>query len=191
VGEEQKFDVNELIEVHLSPSDDERYVWVHTHGMAKLGKPELEVRDVPLLFQAAAGHMVNNLADYILNEEAEVKLGHIFSSNPFEMVYLARLEPIGGQEDHYVDDRWALMHPAVAQLDMPLVACPSCSRKVVATLLSREGYAPGEDMEEYFDVLVDQGLLIRMPTPRGEQSQYQPTARGVAVANVETCSNGQ
>lgn len=191
MGDEQKFDVNELIEIHLSPASDERHVWVHTHGMVKLGKPELEIRDVPLLFQAAAGHMVNSLADYILNEEDDVKLGHIFSSSPFEMVYLIRLEPIEGQEDHFAEDRWALMHPADAQVELPAVTCPSCGTKVVAALLDREGYSPGDEIEGYFDALVDRGLLTRMPTPKGERDQYQPTALGVAVADVETCDGSE
>lgn len=189
--EEQKFDVNELIQVHLSPASDDRHVWVHTHGMAKLGKPELEIRNVPLLFQAAAGFMVNELADYIFNADKEVKLGHVFSSHPFEYIYLMRLEPIEGQEDHFTDDRWALVHPSVAQLDLPLLTCSDCSSKVLAALLAREGYAPGENIEEYFDALVDKGLVIRLPVPVGEHEQYHPTARGVAVANVETCGDGE
>jgi hypothetical protein len=42
--------------------------WLHTHGLAAHGKPELEIRNVPVFLGAAAGALLNDLAGYLLND---------------------------------------------------------------------------------------------------------------------------
>ena len=42
--------------------------WVHTHGLSRFGRPELEIRNVPELFFVAAGQLLNEVADYMLND---------------------------------------------------------------------------------------------------------------------------
>jgi hypothetical protein len=42
--------------------------WLHTHGLAAHGKPELEIRNVPQFLRGAAGGLLNELADYLLND---------------------------------------------------------------------------------------------------------------------------
>jgi hypothetical protein len=47
----------------------------YTRGMSKFGKPELEIRDVPLFLGPAATQILNAVADYMINDEADIKLG--------------------------------------------------------------------------------------------------------------------
>jgi hypothetical protein len=42
--------------------------WLHTHGLAEHGKPELEIRNVPGFLRSAAANLLNDLADYLLND---------------------------------------------------------------------------------------------------------------------------
>lgn len=42
--------------------------WVHTHGLGEFGKPELEIRNVPPMFFGAAAMILNEIADYMLND---------------------------------------------------------------------------------------------------------------------------
>jgi hypothetical protein len=45
--------------------------WLHTHGLAVHGRPELEIRNVPLFLRGAAANLLNDLADYLLNDAAK------------------------------------------------------------------------------------------------------------------------
>ncbi len=42
--------------------------WIHTHGLDAHGKPELEMRNIPLFLGAAATGILNDLADHLLND---------------------------------------------------------------------------------------------------------------------------
>lgn len=42
--------------------------WLHTHGLAAHGQPELEIRDVPSFLRRAAGGILNDMAGYLLND---------------------------------------------------------------------------------------------------------------------------
>jgi hypothetical protein len=42
-------------------------LWAHTHGLGSYGLPELEIRHVPPMFTRAAGLLLNEVADYLLN----------------------------------------------------------------------------------------------------------------------------
>lgn len=61
-----RIDVVKEIQVH-NVTDGPAKGWVHTHGLAKFGKPELEIRNVPSIFGTAACSMLNGIADYMVN----------------------------------------------------------------------------------------------------------------------------
>lgn len=178
-----KVDVNETIIVHIVSHDEKLLSWVHSHGMEKFGLPELEMRDVPLVFSFAAGVMINVVADYMFNEK-RVKLGEVVEHDR-ELFYLMRLEPMKGQEDHYSCDRWALLHPIVAvrKIEKSTVCCDGCRNIIMAFLLAEDGYEAGsDDINECLDRLVHDGTVIRMPRPKGsKEATFVPSARGVAV----------
>ncbi len=48
VMEKRKIDVLQAIEVHFVPDAGPVKGWLHSHGMAKHGQPELEIRNIPL-----------------------------------------------------------------------------------------------------------------------------------------------
>jgi hypothetical protein len=67
-----EFEVRDHVEVVVS--DDDRHhpgVWVHTRGLRKFGRPDLQVRHVPGPWSdenprvKAAGHLLTNLAEYL------------------------------------------------------------------------------------------------------------------------------
>jgi hypothetical protein len=41
--------------------------WLHTHGLARHGVPELELRNVPRFLRGPACALLNEVADYLLN----------------------------------------------------------------------------------------------------------------------------
>ncbi len=55
------------MEIHVVTGGPARG-WVRTHGLAARGRPELEIRSVPLFLAPAAGRLLNDLADYLLND---------------------------------------------------------------------------------------------------------------------------
>lgn len=59
-------DVQKKVDVH-AVSDGPAKGWVHTHGLDKYGEPELEIRNVPMLFTGFACQILNHIADYMLN----------------------------------------------------------------------------------------------------------------------------
>lgn len=56
-------------------SDGPMKGWVHTIGMSKHGKPELEIRNVPLFLVGPAFGLLNMIADYVLNGGRPVVVG--------------------------------------------------------------------------------------------------------------------
>ena len=62
-----RLDPRREIELHFVTSGPAKG-WLHTHGLAAHGKPELEIRKVPLFLRGAAGAVLNDLADYLLND---------------------------------------------------------------------------------------------------------------------------
>lgn len=42
--------------------------WIHTHGLAARGLPELELRGVPLFLRDAAAGLLDDVAGYLLND---------------------------------------------------------------------------------------------------------------------------
>ncbi len=72
----RKLDVRKLIQIHHL-TDGPCKGWVHTHGLAKLGRPELEIRHVPPLFVSSATRILNSVAEYMLEHgDRPVLPGH-------------------------------------------------------------------------------------------------------------------
>lgn len=42
--------------------------WLHTHGLASHGQPELELRRIPVFLRRHACALLNEIADYLLND---------------------------------------------------------------------------------------------------------------------------
>lgn len=126
MDEKERVNVGDVVMVHMITNGEHTKGWVHTHGMARFGLPELEVRGLPLFMMAAAGHLINEIADYMLNEK-EVKLGENFGLGRFVVVQLAKLDPIPGDEEHFQDERWALIDPPGAE-----GACECCAQEGTA-----------------------------------------------------------
>ena len=59
------FSINDHVLVHMLQDPDAQGVWLHTHGMAKFGRPDLEMRAVPDHYQALASHGLLTIADYL------------------------------------------------------------------------------------------------------------------------------
>jgi hypothetical protein len=62
----KEIDVQKEIIVHFV-TDGPAKGWVHTHGLTRFDKPELEIRNVPSLFMSSATSLLNGVADYMLN----------------------------------------------------------------------------------------------------------------------------
>jgi hypothetical protein len=57
-------------------SDGPARGWVHTHGLADVGLPELEMRGVSLVLGSAAAKLLEDIAEYMLNEPKPIRAGH-------------------------------------------------------------------------------------------------------------------
>lgn len=105
-------DIQEMIIIHCVSNGEETRGWVHTHGMAEHGCPELEIRGVPLFLMDAAGALLNDIAEYMI-ESAQagkpVQLGHVLSNTEGRAALsLVKLPPIANNENHYEVERWTL-----------------------------------------------------------------------------------
>jgi hypothetical protein len=101
----KKFDVKKEVVIHLV-TEGVNKGWIRTHGLAKHGLPELEIRGVPLFMKPDAARLLNKIADYMLNDPPEsVKLGDTMAVGDeaarfaFEM-----LPPL----DEATEERWTL-----------------------------------------------------------------------------------
>jgi hypothetical protein len=59
------FDIRDHVTIHALTDDRGGWEWLHTHGLVKFGRPELEVYDVPAELAAAAGPLLNEIAWYM------------------------------------------------------------------------------------------------------------------------------
>ncbi len=71
----RKLDVRKRIQIHYVTSGACKG-WVHTHGLARYGRPELEIRKVPPLFATSAARMLNEIAEYLLESKRPMLPGH-------------------------------------------------------------------------------------------------------------------
>lgn len=103
--------------------------WLHTHGLAAHGKPELEMRNVPVFLRGPAAGILNDVAEYLLND----------ASTPLvagDLVHLGRStirvlaagpdEEAGYDRAHYDGCvRLVLVDPPDAEC-----ACDECAREL-------------------------------------------------------------
>jgi hypothetical protein len=72
--------------------------WVHTVGMARFGRAELEIRGVPLFLHPMACGLLNEVCDYILNEPKEVRVGERMQIGPC-LFRIVASEPMEGADE--------------------------------------------------------------------------------------------
>ena len=79
--------------------------WIHTHGMAERGYPEVEVRGVPDFLAESAAGLIRHVCNYMLDEEVRIKPGETMETSPRTRFRLIKAEPLPGEEDHYLVER--------------------------------------------------------------------------------------
>jgi hypothetical protein len=79
--------------------------WIHTHGMAVRGYPEIEVRGVPDFLAESAAALIRHVCDYMLDEGVRIKPGETMETSPRTRFRLINADPLLGHEDHYTDER--------------------------------------------------------------------------------------
>lgn len=93
--------------------------WIHTHGMTKYGKPELEIRGLPAFLYPVVASLLNQTCDYILNSGREVHLGESMQVGNLKFQFI---EAVPGTPDeytgHYDVTRWCLSDPEQAPCDL-------------------------------------------------------------------------
>ncbi len=70
----RRIDIQKLIQIHFI-TDGPCKGWVHTHGLARHGRPELEIRKVPSLFVDSACGILNDVAEYMLTRGRPIAVG--------------------------------------------------------------------------------------------------------------------
>jgi hypothetical protein len=92
--------------------------WIHTHGLATLGKPELEVRGCPDMLSQYAVALLMSTARQVARGLDALRPGFSFFSVLVSnlctfSVHITESVPIPGEEDHFRDARWLLGdHPS-------------------------------------------------------------------------------
>ncbi len=105
--------------------------WLHTHGLASHGKPELEMRNVPLFMGAAGAGLLNDLADYVLNDAAAPFVAGDLVQWGKAAIHLVEGRPdaAGGFDpEHYEDARLVLVDPPESGC-----ACDQCAKELART----------------------------------------------------------
>lgn len=105
-AEQNTVDVQDNILIHIVSDGETTKGWVHTHGMSKFDKPELEIRNVPLFLCNSAGRLINELCDFLLNTDAVVTEGQTIQLSDGIPVRVVKSVPIPGDEEHFVSLRW-------------------------------------------------------------------------------------
>lgn len=126
MSREDPVDVQEEIDVHVVTDGPDTVGWVHTHGMNKFGLPELEIRNVPLMLSPFACGLLNEVAFYMINEEAKIKIGETMQCGPSAFRF-EKLEPIASSMNHYEHERWTLTD--VLRGECVECSCSNCRAK--------------------------------------------------------------
>jgi hypothetical protein len=90
-----EFDAREHVHIHLE--SDTR--WLHTHGLIKFGRPEMEIYDVPQELQGAAFAMLLDVAQYVITSRP-IKPGETCGDT--KQPFYAR-EGVKNPEGHWED----------------------------------------------------------------------------------------
>lgn len=104
-----RIDPQKHIQVHMVTSGELTSGWVHSHGMNAFDLPEIEIRGVPTFMMFAAGVLVNEVCDYLLNSGKKVELGQTMRVGRDMPFRFEKLPPIPGDEGHYQVERWTLV----------------------------------------------------------------------------------
>ena len=96
------------IDIHCVSSGEPTKGWVHTHGMAEYGLPELEIRDVPVFLCTPAGVLLRKVCDYMLDSGETVLLGDHMAFDKHTVFSFRNATPIPGEEAHFDVERWEL-----------------------------------------------------------------------------------
>lgn len=99
--------------------------WVHTHGLAKFGRPELELRNVPSYFVSISGELLNEIADYMLNDAPEkpVLAGQKMAIGRFTVFKFHNFGPdekAGYDGNHFE----GVTRLCIGDVEMPCQCCP-------------------------------------------------------------------
>lgn len=128
----EDFDVRDHVTIHALRDDAGGWEWIHTHGLVKLGRPELEMHDVPPELADAASPFLNEIARY-LSEGALIRPGD--SLGVPDQPILARP---GARRRR---DRWHWQGIPVLELVDPN-ATSGATRGLAALLALQEGEQP-------------------------------------------------
>lgn len=106
--------VNIVKEIHVDAVvDGPAKGWVHTHGLDRFGRPELEIRNVPTLFSAAACALLNEVADYMVNgTDKPVLAGQNMQLGQHTLLKFHKAEPddkAGYDTNHYTVPRLQIL----------------------------------------------------------------------------------
>lgn len=84
--------------------------WVHTHGLAVLGLPELEIRGVPAFLGTAASRLLVDVANHLAHGQVDPLPGATLTLDRYPQMRLELLGPGAGYDaDHYGDTRLCLV----------------------------------------------------------------------------------
>ena len=83
--------------------------WVHTHGMDRLGLPELEMRDVPGFLAESAAALLEHICDYMIDSGKKVSVGETMAVSKRTTFRFVKAEPIPGHDNHYETERWQIV----------------------------------------------------------------------------------
>jgi hypothetical protein len=79
--------------------------WIHTHGMAAEGYPELEIMRIPLFLGKPASVLLYDVCDYMLRTGRRVKAGETMAASSGAVFRFERPEPMPSCENHYQLER--------------------------------------------------------------------------------------
>ncbi len=108
--------------------------WLHTHGLAAHGHPELEIRNVPAFLRIAAAGLLNDVAEYLLNDARVALLAgdllHVGSSSI--QVLAARPDAQAGYDPSHYEGCVRLVMVDAPATGCECGECGECARELAA-----------------------------------------------------------
>jgi hypothetical protein len=119
----KRVNVIKAIQVHVV-TEGAAKGWAHTHGMNALGFPELEIRNVPTMFAAAATEILNRIADYMVND-AKVPIVSGASMQIGRMIFVKFSSSFANPKEGYDENHYNVPVFLVESMDL---MCGSCAK---------------------------------------------------------------